>query len=343
MDIQDIRTQFRNTTFSKHQRCAVKKELLTHLGKGNVETACHWGAELVCSGLFMDLWEAILYFFSKYIHVGNPKLSIYLITRFHVFKNIAAMHTDQELTMRNNVKIRKMFSEIISILATSVKRHSYECIQVAKEDFDLFYLNTKLKAPSVEYMKNCFRSGDPKELYIALNEFSYHISIKNAVSACYWLEWLLEFEGICKKKKDSCQGNYRRIADVPSKFQKDMIWIVWEIILSQETTPLVHKLIESALQLFSVAYSPCVKTRRRFLIYYAINLCCEHVSGEGEMIPNKELVEAIVENHEMLYIELKKKEESPKTDYLLHGLKEEKSNRERTMAKLEIMNQYIKN
>ena len=342
MDINDIRTSFKNTTFSKHQRCSVKKELLNNLIKGNIEASCHWAAELVCSGLYMDLWECILYFFSKHIHLGNPKLSIYIDTRFTVFKNLASTaYIGQELSMRNNITIRKMFTEMMTILSTSVKRHSYECIQVAKEDFDLFYLNTKLKAPSVEYVECCFHRDDPKELYIPLNEFCYHLSIKNSVTSCYWLEWIFEFEVICKKKKDKCEGVHRRIAPIQSKFQKDVIWIVWEAILSQQKSPLVEKLVQSALHLFSIGYSPPVKTRRRFLIYYAINLCCEPIHIEADMIPNKDIVEMIVENHGLLYNQLKKKEESPKTDYLTHGLKEEKTNREKSIAKIELMNSIL--
>ena len=85
--IQDIRTidQFKTITFSKYQKSSVKKEWLNSMIKSNVESACYWTTELICSGLFAELWELILLFYAKYIHCGNPKIPAYLDMRFDTF------------------------------------------------------------------------------------------------------------------------------------------------------------------------------------------------------------------------------------------------------------------
>ena len=138
-EINDVRTsvQLRNPTFSKYQRAAVKKELLGNLLRGKIEGCCYWSAELVCSGLLMDLWEIILYHAAKHIHIGNPKLPIYLNMRFQSFKEIVNTgYRNNELSVRNNDRIRKMFAEIMCVMCTSQQKHAFETVKVNKDDFE---------------------------------------------------------------------------------------------------------------------------------------------------------------------------------------------------------------
>ena len=218
-EINDIRKQpdFRGITFSKHKKTEVKKALLESLLDSKVENAIHWSAEYVCAGHLMDLWEIILLFLSKYVHLGNPKLPIYIDMRFQNFKEIVVNgYIDNEIRMRNNEKVRKLFAEIICILCYSSKKHSTEPIKIKKAEFDVTGMTFRLKAPNVEYIKPTFQPEDPKELFIALNEFAYHISTesRDTVSACYWIEWIMEFERICISKKEKCLAQRRTFVSV---------------------------------------------------------------------------------------------------------------------------------
>ena len=238
-DINDKRnpSDFKGITFSKFQKTKVKQELINCLSSAKIESACYWAAELICAGHFSDLWEIIIIYVSKHIHLGNPKLPIYIAMRIDNFKTILSNgFIDNELRLRNNQKIRQLFAELIVVLCLSRKKHSFEPVRIKKEEeFNMTHMASRLKAPSVEFANKIFQKDDPKELYIAINEFAYHISpeSKNVVSACYWLEWTLEFDSLCKKKKEKCLCERRTFAPVLPTYQMDPIWIIWDILLYQ--------------------------------------------------------------------------------------------------------------
>jgi len=363
IEISDKRAlaEFRGLSFSNFQKSKVKVELLACLVNNKIEPACYWVAELICAGHFIDVWDTIILFCSKYIHLGNPKLPIYIAMRFTNFKDIMTNgYVGNELSMRNNVKIRQLFSEVVCILCLSRKKHSLETVKIQKDDeFDMTHMASKLKAPSIDYAKDVFRSDDPKELYIAMNEFAYHISShsKNSVSACYWLEWILEFETLCKHNKETCIAETRTFAPVLDKFTKDTIWIIWELIMqeakkknnskninhskniNQTAHPLTEKIIKALLELFSIKYTSGVKKKRRFIIYFAINLLTENIDYNIDIISNKQHVDAIMQKIGLVYKDVKKNEISLGDEYLFSGV--ERSNLDKTIERLDKMNELL--
>ena len=133
--INDVRTTFKNTTFSKFQKSKAKLEFIKSIYHGKIENACYWGAEYICAGQYLELWDIIILYSSKYIHCGNPKLSIYLEMRYDTFVNIMRNgYVDNILPMRNNDKIRKLFAEVICILCHSNKKHVYSVVKLNKNE-----------------------------------------------------------------------------------------------------------------------------------------------------------------------------------------------------------------
>lgn len=346
-DINDIRSsaEFKGVSFSKFQKSQVKKQLVTCIVASKVEPACNWSAELVCGGHFLDLWECLLLLVGKYIHLGNPKLPIYITMRLNTFKEIMSNgYLNNELAMRNNPKIRQLFAEVVCVLCYSRKKHSLEQVKILKaEEFSMTHMANRLKAPDVTYGQSTFKPDDPKELFIAVNEFAYHISkdSKNNLSACYWLEWILEYLVLCVKRKEKCCAETRSQMPVQDKYKKDVIWILWEALLSaaaDKKDPLVTKTMNALLEMFTIKYSDGVRQRRRFIMYFAIAILTDVVDFTVEMIPHKLEVEFMTKRIDVVYKAVKKNEQAPKTDYLYEGLKPEKSNLDKTQERLEIMN-----
>ena len=343
--INDVRLQrdFGNVTFSKYQKSKVRKELMSCLGNNKIESACHWAAELICAGHFVDLWEAIILFISKHIHLGNPKLPIYLASRMETFKEIVCNgFIDNEIAMRNNRKTRELFAEIIATLCMSRRKHTFDAVKLNKaEAFDMTAMSAKLSAPDVRSAQGLFRSSDPKELYIATNELAYNLSrpVRNNLVCCYWVEWILEFEARCKKRKESCTCERRTWAPCGDKHQTDPVWVIWDAILQEagrRNDPLLVKIVGALLEIFCIRYGPGVKKRRRFVIYNAIALLTEEVQMSIPIMSNKTGVTAVVKKIDLVYKEIKKNEVSPATDYLFNGTAE-RSNLEKTVEKLEVM------
>ena len=343
-EINDARQQkeFRLITFSNYGRSKVKQELLNSLNNYKIEPACYWSIEIICSGHYQDLWDILLLYMSRYIHIGNPKLPIYMDMRFKAFKTIIDnSYIDNELNLRNNEKIRKLFAELVCILCRSSKKHAFESLSIKDiNDFDITNLTNRLKAPNINYGQQIFKKEDPKELFIAINEFTYHISkSKNITDACYWLECILQFETICKKKKIKCSCERRSLVPVNEKYQMEIVWMVWHAILNEvenKKLQVYSKIITSLLNLYCIKFNPGVKKRRKYLIYSAISFLTENIDFSIPLVDNKEYIENITNKINIIYKEVKKNEITPKIDYLFNGI--EKSNTEKSIDKLEKLN-----
>jgi hypothetical protein len=352
--INDVRVSFRNITFSKFQKSKARLELLKNLYDEKIENACYWSAEFICAGHYLDLWDIILYYVYKYIHNGNPKLTLYLNMRYNNFITILQNGYSKELlALRNNEKIRKLFCEIICVLCFSNKKNVISDVKLDKNNsFDLTCMSEKFKAPNVSYIEEIIKEDDPKELIIPINELIFNLINKNIISVYYWYEWIIEYENICIKKKKKCVCENRSYA--PPGNMHDIIWIIWDILFfysdpaivdkkytiidseNNNNNSLKHKIIKNLFELFIIKYNNNVKKKRKYIIYYAFALLVENTNFTIAIINKREETEAIVLKIDTIYKEIKKNEESPKTDYLFNNLN--KSNLEKTMEKIELLN-----
>lgn len=343
VEIQDIRElkDMRITTFSNYKKTEVKKALIKSLNENKIEYSLHWCVEMICSGHFLDLWSIFILYSCQNIHLGNPKLFIYLAKRLESFRTIVRNgYSSNELYVRNHNEVRKIFFEICAIISQSKKKHSLQTIKVHPTDFDITTISDKFHAPSSKYAKHLIRDEDPQELLIPCNELYYHVfETKNNLMACYWCQWIIEFELICKKKKKKCLCETRSFVKVDDKHLKDCVWLVWEIFLDiadKINDKLIVTIIESLVELFMVRYSSNGANSRKMILYCAVSFLTEYVDKRIVCVSNNVLVNSCLSKINNYFQEIKKNEQKPETDYLFNNL-EKKSNLDKTMAKLEIM------
>jgi hypothetical protein len=344
-DINDIRSpqDFKGFTFSNFKKTDVKQKLIDCILGENIEPACYWSGEMVCAGHFTELWEIILYYISKYIHLGNPNIAVYIEMRYTVFKNIMNQGTfNLEIDARNNQTVRQLFAEIMCVLSYSKKKPSFEQIKIKSvSDFDSTQIATKLKADDITYIEQIFKKKDPRELFIAMNEFAFSLSEKgsNMSNACYWIEWCLEFETICKKRKTKIFCEPRNY-NIENKLRTNIIWLIWDIILHYTTincNKLINKIMKSLLSLFTIKFTETTSKKRRYLLYYAIELITEKCDTTVSILPDKAIIKNITSQINSVYKEIKKHEQLPKTEYLFNGL-DRKKMIEKSIKQMEILN-----
>ncbi len=317
---------FKSLTFSNYRKGDVTKELSICLMSNNYEQCHYWCAELICSGHFEELWDTLISFAGKHINLGNPKLPIYMQMRVDLFRDIARKNRDSDIALRNNMKVRRLFAEVIGVLVTSKNRLCAQRVKVCTSvgEYDLMNMASKLKAPDVSFVKGIFKDDDPKELYIAVNEMGYHLSnlSNDAVEACYWLEWMLEYESQTCKRKDKCVCARRVSESIAEKYQTDIIWLIWDILLCYGSTSSASsvnknkavssstktKIVRALCSLFSLRYNSRMKSRRIQLLYFAISIITSSYIENIEIIENKTLINSYADNADLIYKELKKQE-----------------------------------
>ena len=334
--------EFAGVSFSLYKRSQVKKSLTESMSKGAIEEANYWAAELVCSGCFLELWEIILEFLGRNINTASPKLPVIIENCFQNFKDVAMndFSTDQ-LEMRNSARVRKIVAEVISILCTSRKKSKIEYVKIDKDnDFDVLKLSSRLKAPSAEYGQKVLKSEDPTEIHVAVNELCYHLSndARNALMAQYWVEWLLEFDKLCRKKKERCQCIRRDFAPQEDDAGLDIIFLVWDAILTEaksRSQKVIITILTSILNLFKMRFAIGVKKRRRHLIYMAINLLCEPLDLKIDPLQCKTSLKTILQNLDIIYSQVKQGEVSSAVVEQARAKVQEKKNKPKSQKEID--------
>lgn len=334
-------SEFKTITLSNYKKTDVKNALIESMLREKIEPACNWAAELICSGHFSELWETILFFFSKYIHLGNPKLALYLKNRYQTFRNImnSAIFLN-EIELRNDETIRKLFAEIVCILTFSKKKNSFEYIKIDREEeFDMTKNVERFKAPTLEYADKVMKPEDPRELSIAINEFLYNLSVKNNKTSCYWMDWIIEFDSICRSRKQPSLCLKRESIPIENKYKRDVVWLIWDSILFQSTDypVFIRESIQALFELFCIKYTNACCKRRRTILYFAVEILIEPFDFQIELIDKKEYIELVREKIHEVYKQIKKNEILG--DFQDYGMSEKEKNFTKSIQKIKLLSQ----
>lgn len=304
MKINDSRKQFTLNTFSNRKKSLVIKELEKSIYYHKNEDALFYTYDLLCSGFLIELWNCYIHILCKYIHIHNPKITIYIQKKFIEFKTILEK-CNSDLEIRDIEEAQIIFTSITLILCESNKDTILESMKFIFNFDEIF---TNLKAPNVNFIQPYFKDGDPKEIYIPINELAYHIfETKQKQEIFYWIEWILEYDYKLQKNKKGIKCIKRSF--VNSKIQ-NVVWIIWELFLTFDKKPILHKILLSLLDLFSIKYTPQSNFKKKDILLFASMLIIhqDHIDFDKKILENTETFKNINENINKIFQQLKKYE-----------------------------------
>jgi hypothetical protein len=270
--------EYKTKTICGYKKTRVKNRLEKSIMNSNLEEAQYWCVEMICSNLYLDLWDTIITSYSKHIHLQNVKMPIVIMEYFKQFRRIANKSALTDL--KNNKTIRRIFSRLITLQVLSPKKHPLKKVSIPKEDYEIVNLSKRLKATE-RFIDVIWKKNDPDILLIPGNELMSALREKRSKDACYWVEWILGYEREMKAKKHPISLEERNITGIDVKHRRYLIWLVWEIFyniskgLKGKEQLLIERIVHTCQSLFTIRFSRGEISKRRYLIYFVISLLTE--------------------------------------------------------------------
>jgi hypothetical protein len=174
--------------------------------------------------------------------------------------------------------------------------------------FNFDEIFTNLKAPNMKYIHPYFKDGDPKEFFIPLNELSYHLlETKNKKEIFYWIEWIIEYDIKLTKNKKPIKCIKRDF--IKTKIM-NVIWIIWEILLSINPTSIMNKIINGLFELFSIKYNISHNHKKKNVLMFSSMLVIHEkdINFDKKIIDNIETFNILNEKISNTFEQLKKSE-----------------------------------
>lgn len=372
-EINDRRTKkdFSRISFSGYKRNEVEGLLRKSILENKIEQSQYWCAELICIGEFDKLWDIFYLLTSKHIHIANTRVYPYLESKYQLYESIKSTgYHDYEIAMRNNMKIRECFAEIVFVLCVSPKMPVLTPLKLKKNELSILNLQGKLQADSLEHGREFMTNDDPEELMVAINELAYlcfektEEYINKLHTILFWIHWLFSYEEHCRKNSITLECSTRQSHDsqLTPLQKKDVVWLVWDIILeaslsindtsshkkdnyikhSENYKKYIHRILQSLLFFFRLKFTQACKKRKISILYFAIQLLFMPIDTTIRLLSreDKNTLEIIKGNINSIYEKIKGNEITPDTDYLFNKMDQSVNNRENTQKRLALMKEF---
>ena len=266
---------FQNFTFSGHSRKLSNKSLLESIQLGHADYACYWSLELLCSGLVHSLWNTFFESASLSIHRACPNIFVYLTSQYERFATIENAYSLHNMTeIRNREDARIIVCEVATALATAKKQKTITLPKIKPDHDNQAHTHQEnIRATRQSNALPILNSEDPYELSIPFNEFCFSIQTKDTLRALYWISWILAYAREQKKvTKETLSASIRANPYVSSKYGRNIIWMLWDVINSK-----TNQYIDALFKLYCLRWEPGNSKARLTYLLTAVLFCTETI------------------------------------------------------------------
>jgi len=319
--IEDARPlgEFKDKTFSGFKKRDVINALFKSIETGKIENACYWITECIISGYIVDIYEKLIQFSSKIIHINSPNLPEFLWRRYSTFHksidHIGQKEKDKYIHLRNTGSIRNNLVDVVVTMTVAPKTKRYDKYPKIDEskDFQFTTIKEKLNATMQLLPSHIIKFTDPEELRIIMNEIFFNLKNKlGGYERCiYWVQWLLKWEKKNKKNKQKYEIEERVVKGIHKKYCKDIIWLVWSVVLEETSLrdEQIKKQIEYLYYLFKYDYTGGKRNARLSILYHSIGYLTLPINFNVEIRKDKNIFLQTQCNINMMFHTKKKKEQ----------------------------------
>ena len=286
---------FKGVTFNNIKLNEVKKELVKCLLNNNCDQSLYWTCDILLSCNFIVLWEIYFYLLSNIISTSNLKFINFLYKKYDDFKVIInnCPKIIDILNLRTNENIINIFTDITVFICCTKKNNLIDYKKLYIKNFNFDKINNILKAPNINYVNNYFKDGDPKELYIILNEFIYNLEENNELETYKWVYIYLDYYDKCKKNKiillcEDRSNIIDYINELNNTLKNHPIWILWSILLQKcmnHEKIITYNYIKKLLHFYLIQFSQSKIKTRINLLFFSIKIFLINENSEQFNIP----------------------------------------------------------
>ena len=229
----------------------------------NIEKSVGIGIELHCSGKFKELWDIIVIYVLKHIHIIDEKL----LKKFYIKHSRyldAKKQIHQKIALRNVNILRKDLIELLGYITLLPKRDIYQYIPThyyyheynqnsslmsygKLSDTDKYYVQEVINNSNVkEGMMNAIKEI---EYQLRLIKDSSELDMKESMDKLfYWIGFILSYT---TGNNDYKQFLNNDINEVKKISKNKYIWIVWNILIKYSKEKDYYKTICYLYQMFN--------------------------------------------------------------------------------------------
>ena len=138
---------------------------------------------------------------------------------------------------------------------------------------------------------------------------------KQKVDIIYWLNWIIEYDILCRKKKKIIGCVSRSLYENKKKLlETNIIWIVWDslfaVMKKERCSQNLKNIVESIYSLFTVRYCVSTNKKRISLICHTIELLVLHkeLKYDIAILKNNDEMTNLEENINVVMEQIKKHE-----------------------------------